>query len=175
MPASYLRAATVALVAVAAACGGGVRPRSSPSTSVARRVPTSAPATPTSTTRPVDFTGAVALATSEIGSAGGDECRLVELGGLLSTFPAPTTRAEAEQAIGVISLYLRELARSVHDDIPKVADQLDNAAEDIGIQAKAVGFDPATLNSAMSVDALNSEALLVAMSDVNQHASARCA
>lgn len=135
----------------------------------------SGPAESTTTLAPPkSFAEALSAASEQIDAAGTDECKLVQLGGWISAFPAPSTRDEVQQAVATMSRYLRALALSARQKLPDVSRQLSTSADDLDAQASAVGYDPATVNSPTGLTALGSDPLLKAMGKLNEHASTAC-
>lgn len=168
---------SIAAVAVLAAGCSDEADRGEPSsdsTPTTEATPSTVPTSTTSTTAPKTFADAVVLAEGELQAAGGDLCRLIGLGGRMSSFPAPTTRDEAFQAVSAMSRYLRAVAAGAEADLPDAARSLGKSADEIDAQAKAVDYDPATLNSPTSLAAFSSDELLAAMGDLNRYATGSC-
>ncbi|MCC6227082.1 MAG: hypothetical protein IT195_11860 [Microthrixaceae bacterium] len=169
--------ASIAAVAALAAGCSDEADRAEPNsdgTTTTEAAPSTVPSSTTSTTAPKTFADAVALAEAELQAAGSDLCRLIGLGGRMSSFPAPSTRDEALQAVSAMSRYLRAVAAGAEADLPEAATSLGKSADEIDAQAKAVDYDPATLNSPTSLAAFSSEELLEAMGDLNRYATGSC-
>lgn len=169
--------ATVGFLALAA-CSNDRAPTAtdrSP-TEVSTTSTSTRPSTGPTTTlaKPASFDEAVDGASSQINAAGTDGCRLIELAGWLSDFPAPDTHDEARRAVDVITRYLHRTATGVRDELPEAAAQLDRSADAIADDARAVGYDPATINSPRGLISLNSDGLLSAMGELNRYADGHC-